>query len=145
MKIRKVNLEDRSEWIDLRTQLWPNYKLEQLNSEAERILRDLDWVVFVAEQEERLVGFIECSIRNKAPGCKTSKIGYIEGWYVVPELRNQGVGRKLVHSSERWAKEMGCTEMASDTTSEYPSSPAAHKALGYHEVKRRFFFQKSIS
>jgi aminoglycoside 6'-N-acetyltransferase I len=101
-------------------------------------------VVFLAEQQDEAVGFIACCIRDKAPACETDKIGYIEGWYVTPEFRKTGVGRKLVEKGEQWAREMGCTEMASDTTSNYPVSPAVHNALGYQEVKRKFYYRKSL-
>ncbi|HEU5088623.1 MAG TPA: GNAT family N-acetyltransferase, partial [Roseiflexaceae bacterium] len=70
-------------------------------------------------------------------------IGYLEGWYVDPDYRGQSVGRTLVEQAEAWARAQGCLEMASDTTPSYPLSPAAHAALGYHEVER--FFRKNLS
>jgi aminoglycoside 6'-N-acetyltransferase I len=145
MRIRKATYKDKLQWSALRTELWPKAKSEELKNEVGKMLKNFNWGIFVAEHEGKLVGFIECSIRDKAPGCETNRIGYIEGWYVAPEFRNQGVGSKLVKSGERWAKKMGCKEMASDTTSNYPLSPAAHRALGYQEVKRKFFYRKSLS
>lgn len=112
--------------------------------DTEKIFGDAEWITFVAEHEGKLVGFIECSLRDRAPGCRADRIGYIEGWYVISEFRNQGVGRKLVKQGGRWARGMGCTEMASDTTSEYPLSPAVHKAPGYGEVKRKYFYRKDL-
>lgn len=49
-----------------------------------------------------------------------------------------------MEAGEQWARYKGCTEMASDTTSNYPLSPAAHRALGYQEVKRKFYYRKSL-
>jgi aminoglycoside 6'-N-acetyltransferase I len=144
MKIREVTDKDRSEFISLRAQLWPKYDPDQLRDEVDKMLQDSNWAMFVAEHESKLVGFIECSIRDKAPACETNRIGYIEGWYVAPQFRRQRVGGRLVESSERWARQMGCTEMASDTTSNYPLSPAAHGALGYQEVKRKIYYRKSL-
>jgi aminoglycoside 6'-N-acetyltransferase I len=145
VRIRKVSQKDKLQWVALRAQLWPKAELDQLRNEVDRMLEDANWGIFVAEHEEKIVGFIECSIRDKAPGCHTNRIGYIEGWFVVPRFRNKGVGARLVESGERWAKEMGCVEMASDTTSDYPLSPNTHKALEYQEVKRKFYYRKSLS
>ncbi|UCB53523.1 MAG: GNAT family N-acetyltransferase [Candidatus Zixiibacteriota bacterium] len=144
MQIRKVTAEDKPAWVDLRTQLWPGADPERLKEDAEKLLNDANWAVFVAEHEGKTIGFIECSIRDKAPACETDRIGYIEGWFVAPEFRNQGVGRRLVQAGEQWARDKGCIEMASDTTTNFPSSPAAHKALGYQEVKRKFNYRKLL-
>ena len=145
MRIRKVSQKDKLQWVALRAELWPEADLDQLRNEVHKLLEDANWGIFVAEREGKIVGFIECSIRDKAPGCHTNKIGYIEAWFVVPQFRNRSTGARLVESGERWAEEMGCVEMASDTTSEYPLSPDAHKALGYQEVKRKFYYRKSLS
>ncbi|MDH4221904.1 MAG: GNAT family N-acetyltransferase [candidate division Zixibacteria bacterium] len=145
MRIRKIAERDKSNWISLRAQLWTRAEPARLREEADDILKDRKWRVFVAKHAGKLIGFIECSIRDKAPGCETNRIGYIEGWFIAPAFRNQGVGKKLVEQGEKWAKDLGCREMASDTTSDYPLSPKAHKALGYKEVKRKFFYRKELS
>jgi aminoglycoside 6'-N-acetyltransferase I len=144
MEIRKATGKDKEEWVVLRIQLWPRANPDKLADDAGKILKDANWAVFLAKHQGEAVGFIECSIRDKAPACETDRIGYIEGWYVAPAFRKAGVGRKLVEKSEQWAREMGCTEMASDTTTNYPVSPAAHNALGYQEVKRKFYYRKSL-
>jgi aminoglycoside 6'-N-acetyltransferase I len=144
MEIRKATRQDSVEWIALRTQLWPRANPDELADDADKILEDANWSVFLAEYQGEAVGFIECSIRDKAPACETDRIGYIEGWYVASAFRKTGVGRRLVEKGEQWARDMGCTEMASDTTSNYPVSPAAHNALGYQEVKSKFYYRKSL-
>ena len=144
MRIRKVSQKDKLQWVALRAELWPKADLDQLRNEVHKLLEDANWGIFVAEHEGKIVGFIECSIRDMAPGCHTNRIGYIEAWFVVSQFRNQGTGARLVESGEKWAKEMGCVEMVSDTASEYPLSPDAHKALGYQEVKRKFYYRRSL-
>jgi len=144
VQIRKAAVRDKTAWVNLRVQLWPESNLGELRDDVRKILEDANWAAFMAVNEGEVIGFIECSIRDKAPACETGRIGYIEAWFVAPEFRNQGVGRRLVEASEQWARHKGCTEMASDTTSNYPLSPAAHKALGYQEVKRKFYYRKSL-
>jgi len=71
-------------------------------------------------------------------------VGYLEGWYVSPEHRRAGIGRKLVQAAEDWARSKGCTEMASDAELHNTQSQQAHRRLGYEEVERIVCFRKSL-
>jgi len=143
--IRPLMKTDYSEWLRLRQALWPDFNIDDLKREMAVIRADLDQQpVFVAELlTGGLCGFLEVSIRTSAPGCETNRIGYLEGWYVDPDWRKQGVGSRLVLAGEAWAWSAGCREMASDTTPDYPDSPRAHSALGYYEVER--YFRKDLT
>jgi aminoglycoside 6'-N-acetyltransferase I len=92
----------------------------------------------------RVVGFAEVDLRARADGCRTRPVGYMEGWYVVPEERRRGVGRALFRAAEEWARKQGCTEMASDTMVGNELGESAHKALGYEEVDRLILFRKNL-
>ena len=142
--IREAGAEDLDELLEMRLLLWPHYTKEVLLSGIRRILRSERETVFVAGQAGGLVGFLEVSIRHEAPGCETKRIGYLEGWYVDETHRRQGIGGALILAAEDWAKRQGCGEMASDTTSHYPESPAAHRAVGYREVKHVIHFRKEL-
>ena len=143
--VRRVQAEDRPEWLRLRQALWPNHLPAELENEMAKIAVDAEQPVFVAERPEGgLCGLLEVSIRKEAEGCTSDRIGYLEGWYVDPDLRQQAVGSKLVAAAEAWAISQGCTEMASDTTPDYPISPKAHASLGYQEVQRTIHFRKEL-
>jgi len=92
----------------------------------------------------QLLGFVEISIRTYAEGCTTDRVGYLEGWYVLPEARGQGIGRALVEAAEAWARAQGCTEFASDTEADNEASAAAHQALGFTEVNLIRCFRKDL-
>jgi len=100
--------------------------------------------VLVAEDRSGLVGFAELSIRPYAEGCETERVGFLEGWFVVPEARHRGVGRKLVAAAEAWARSVGCTEFASDAEADNESSAAAHRALGFEDVGLIRCFRKDL-
>ena len=145
MHVEEIRAKDKAEWLELRAALWPSHDLESLRREMDDLLTNRShWGLFAAHEGGQVIGFLESSVKAKAPGCTTTRIGYIEGWFVLPEFRSAGVGRELVQKAETWAKEKGCVEMASDTTSNYPLSPAAHEALGYTEVERRYFYKKQL-
>jgi aminoglycoside 6'-N-acetyltransferase I len=102
-------------------------------------------VVFVAQVDGKVVGFLELDLRKYAPGCSSSPVPFIEGWYVEPRLQRQGIGRALVVAAEDWARAAGHHEIASDTELENGDGIAAHLALGYAEVERAVYFRKSLS
>lgn len=144
---RPVRPADAPAWGRLRQALWPS----ETNEHEEEIARFFAGLasepqaVIVAEREGEILGFAEISLRVYAEGCSSSPVGYLEGWYVVPEARRQGVGGALVRAAESWAKEQGCTEFASDTELENTVSAEAHRALGFEEVEIIRCFRKRLS
>jgi aminoglycoside 6'-N-acetyltransferase I len=143
--IRRAAPEDKQEWIRMRQGLWPDAPLEYLNFDLDELLADPDAAVFVAlDSHGQLIGLIEAGLRAYGEGCETSPVGYIEAWYVDPHVRGQKLGRELVQIAEQWAREKGCTEMASDTWLENDVSIAAHLRLGYWEAERLVHFVKRL-
>lgn len=132
-KIRRLEPQDRAAWLRLRQALWPESKVDTLESEMNDILEDhANQPVFVAAGlDGDAVGFIEVSIHPHALGCETRPVGYVEGWYVDPHLRVLGVGRRLMEAAENWMRERGCTEAASDAHGYNHVSRDAHEAMGY--------------
>ena len=102
-------------------------------------------IVFVADAGGRLVGFLELDRRKYAPGCASSPVPFIEGWYVEPAMRGRGVGRALIDAAEMHARASGHHEIASDAELENAGGIAAHGAVGYEEVERTVCFRKSLS
>jgi aminoglycoside 6'-N-acetyltransferase I len=102
-------------------------------------------VVFVAEANGRLVGFLELDFRKYAPGCKSSPVAFIEGWYVQPESQGQGIGRALIEAAEARARTAGHHEIASDAEIENTQGIAAHRALGFDEIERVVYFRRSLA
>jgi aminoglycoside 6'-N-acetyltransferase I len=143
--IRRAAPEDKQEWLRMRQGLWPDAPLEYLNFDLDELLADPDAAVFVASDSHgQLVGLIEAGLRAYGEGCETSPVGYIDAWYVDPHVRGQKLGRELAHIAEQWAREKGCTEMASDTWLENDVSIAAHLKLGYWEAERLVHFVKRL-
>jgi aminoglycoside 6'-N-acetyltransferase I len=145
-KIRRLQPSDQAEWLRMRLALWPESSKEELQAEMADILADPLQPVFVAEHAHGgLGGFVEVALHHEyTHGCKTSPVGYIEGWYVNPELRQQGLGGQLFQAAENWARAQGCREMASDCELENEISWKAHQALGYQEVLRLIHFRKEL-
>ncbi len=130
--------------------LWPEGALDEHRTEANAILSGapigtMPLVVFVAQVEGEVVGFVEIGLRSHADGCDPSRpVGFVEGWYVDPEHRRRGLGRALIRAAEEWSRSKGCREIASDTWIDSEPSQSAHQALGFEIVDRCVHFRKSL-
>ena len=145
MKIREIVESDQGEWVRMRDALWPG-SLSDHDTEARQYFekRFRTPVIFVAEVDGRLVGFLELDDRKYAAGCQSSPVPFIEGWYVEPALQGRGIGRALIEAAEAHARAAGHHEMASDADLENADGIAAHRALGYEEVERVVCFRRSL-
>ena len=129
----------------MRDALWPG-SLSDHDDETRRYFerRPEAPIIFVAEAEGRLVGFLELDYRKYAPGCRSSPVAFIEGWYVEPGLQGQGIGRALIEAAEAHARAAGHHEIASDAELDNADGIAAHLALGYEEIERVVCFRRSL-
>src|SRR5262245_59886953 len=142
--IRPAQLDDQSSWVLLRHALWPDVHPGTHAAEMADLLDDPDQAALIAEHDGAPCGFVEVAIRPWAEACGAGPVGYIEGWYVAPDIRRQGVGRALVRAAEEWAISRGCRWMASDTEIENTLSQTAHAALGYRAVGSLVHFARPL-
>jgi aminoglycoside 6'-N-acetyltransferase I len=149
--VRRAELKDVPELAELFHCLWPKASVAEHATEVTAMLGDKfrgssPVVVFLAEElGGRPIGFIEVDVRSHADGCNPSRpVGYIEGWYVAAPYRRRRVGAKLVAAAEDWARNQGCTEMASDAWLDADASQHAHEALGFEVVDRCVHYRKDL-
>ena len=144
--IRRVTVEDKSEWLRMRLALWSDSSPGAHSTEMDEMVSDSMQPVFVAVRENgKLCGFLEAGTRKYAEDCESSPVGYVEGWYVDADMRKQGVGVALVRAAEDWAREQGLTEMASNTWLDNEISIHAHLKLGYKVAERLVHFIKKLT
>ena len=134
-------------WLVLREQLWPHHPSSEHLAEMAAFLASPERFAQFIEYDAsgNAVGFVEASIRNDyVNGTNSSPVAFLEGVYVVPQARGQGIARALVAEAERWAIGVGCSEFASDALLENTRSHAMHVALGFKESERVVFFRKAL-
>ncbi len=147
-RVRPAKPADTAAWLQLRHALWPDRSTAEHREEIDRFFAGEarePLAVLLAEDETRCpIGFAELSIRAYAEGCRTDRVAYLEGWFVVPNARGQGVGRALIAAAEEWGRAQGCREFASDAEPDNEVSAAAHRALGFADVGLVRCFRKEL-
>ncbi len=139
LQIRMATGQDRADLVRMRRALWPDAEEAEVDGLLDR--PGVATVVFVAgDGPGSASAFAELGLRSYAEGCSTSPVAYLEGIWVDPEARGSGLGRALVQTAARWARAMGCAELASDTGPENAASLAFHGAVGFRETDRAVCF-----
>lgn len=133
-------------WAALRHLLWEDEPAETHRAEAAAQLADPGrFLNLVALEGGAVVGFAEASIRHEyVNGCEGSPVAFLEGIFVAPELRRQGLARQLVAAVADWGRLQGCREFASDAWHDDAESHAFHLAAGFAETERVVYFRQEI-
>ena len=145
MTIEEISKDNVSDLAQLVLYLWPecNYKEEFQN--GLKILESKTETAFIAKNHGIYLGFIQLALRYEfVEGTSTSPVLYMEGIYVDPSHRKEGIAKKLIEVAERWGKAKECTEMASDTEITNQLSIHFHHSVGFEEVNRLVTFKKRI-
>jgi len=147
MNFCEISKEDFNEWLGMGFVLWPHYKNKknELKQEFNDILESPKETAFLCKDDKKLIAFINLSIRfDYVAGSTTNPVGYIEGIYVDPKHRKQGLAKELIKIAEQWSLKKGCKELASDAELENIDSQKFHKNLKFKEVNRTVSFIKTI-
>jgi aminoglycoside 6'-N-acetyltransferase I len=131
----------------MREALYPAGPEDDLGEEARAYFAgasDLEAVLLCEAAAGDVLGMLELSLRSCAEGCRSRPVPYVEGCYVMPGARRQGVGRALMAAAETWARARGYRELASDTLLDNRVSEQVHRALGFTEVERAIHFRKDL-
>ena len=115
LTIRPITPADSGTWEQLRDLLWPDPAghAAEIAAFFAGTLNEPQ-TVFFAENESSVVAFAELSIRTDVPGLEGKTTCYVEGLYVLPEVRHQGIARQFLLFSREWARQQGCEAFASD-------------------------------
>ncbi|HET9136457.1 MAG TPA: aminoglycoside 6'-N-acetyltransferase [Candidatus Kapabacteria bacterium] len=138
---------DLSASLALAEALWPEEDAEDLRQHFSSILHNDRWRTILCKTGSgEVIAFANLSIHYEyVEGSESSPVGYIEGIYVKPEYRKQGIAKELVRLGEEWSRSRGCTEYASDTEFHNKESQAFHRAIGFDREETIVHFIKNIS
>ena len=114
------------------------YDCLELLPKLKEIIINKDSEIFIAEINQKPVGFAEVYIREDKPDparvCR--KYGYLQSLLVTEKSRKKGTAKKLVEVAEAWAKQKGAIEMQLDVW-EFTEGPLNfYQNLGYRTLRR---------
>ena len=147
ISIAVAKLEDAADWAAMRQALWPKANPGVHDADiAQMLAAPGDTINFIARAEDGgPAGFAEAGLRHDyVNGTESSPVAFLEGIYVAPAFRRTGVARQLVEAVENWARQQGCSELASDTGIANIPSQKLHDALGFSETQRVVYFRKVL-
>jgi predicted O-methyltransferase YrrM/GNAT superfamily N-acetyltransferase len=139
---------DQPGWLTLRAALWPHCTADEHRADATRYLAEMErYAQFVAYGPGREpIGFVEASVRSDyVNGAETSPVAFLEGIYVVPPARRQGVARALCDAVVAWARGKGLSELMSDALLGNGESHAMHAGIGFAETERVVYFRRVVA
>jgi len=146
MRIASPENAADSSWLPLRCALWPDTSAQEHLREMADVLARGHCVLIASDDDGSAIGLVEASKRNDyVNGTAGSPVGFLEGLYVAPSYRRQGICRALVSAASAWAAAAGCSELASDSLVENVEAHAVHRALGFAETERVVYFCKALA
>lgn len=144
MNIRKATRADSMALAVLASCMWEHDPAE-LEPEFAALTTSDEAACFLALDGDTAVGFAQCQLRHDyVEGCETSPVGFLEGIYVDDGYRHAGIARALLNACEDWARNVGCTEFASDCEIDNHVSLTWHLKAGFEEVNRTIWFAKKL-
>ncbi|MBP5108351.1 aminoglycoside 6'-N-acetyltransferase [Pseudomonas protegens] len=134
-------------WLQLRQGLWPDCPQDEHQAEIQQILAEPQrygcWLACTENGEA--VGLAEAALRHDyVNGTDSSPVVFLQGIYVAPGHRRQGIAQRLIEQVAYWGQQRGCVEMASDTSLDNLASQDLHHALGFEETERVVYFKKRL-
>ncbi|SFF38904.1 aminoglycoside 6'-N-acetyltransferase I [Fontimonas thermophila] len=145
MDLRVVTPELFAQWKRLRDSLYSGLDDAEHEREMNAIARASDQICFVAVADgDQVLGFIELSLRSSVDGCASSPVGYVEGLFVIPKWRRQGIGKALLARAMDWFREAGCTEMAADAEIDDIATQRYWTCVGFEEIWRIVQFRRAL-
>lgn len=143
--IKKATIEDAKTIAGLAIQMWKSNSIGKLTEEFCDYISKGNCVVVLAILDDCAIGFAQCGLRNDyVEGTDTSPVGYLEGIFVEEDYRKNGLAKDMLDVCQKWAKEHGCTEFASDCELVNEDSLKFHLKMGFEEANRIICFTKKL-
>lgn len=146
ISIRPATSADLANWANLRHQFWGDLTAASHQTElaADLATGKLTGYLAILPGGEA-IAFAEVSHRDYANGAKGRPVPFLEGIWVEPNWRRQGIGGRLIEAISKDLAANGFEELCSDAEIDNLISHAAHRLWGFHETERVVYFRKALS
>ena len=137
--IRTMRDTETALWAALRSRLWPDCGPED-NAEdiaAYRAGGPVKVVFLAFDGDDAPIGFAEISERSVVDSCGLDPAPYLEGWYVDPDWRGQGIGSALIDSLIDIARQHGIDAVQIGAAISNPRALELYRRLGFQDWRRQ--------
>jgi GNAT superfamily N-acetyltransferase len=152
IKIREANKKDLKQIKEMNWKFFNFYvdsKFDNLMKKSEeariwgrrfinRTFKNKKWKYFVAEDDNKLVGFINGKIDKCYPIYSVKKYAAIWLVYVEKPYRNKGIGKKLVKKFISWAKRNKIKYIETNVSTLNKISQEMLESLGFQEIEKKY-------
>lgn len=143
--IKRADIEDAEIFASLAIQMWQDNNPDELAEEFSGLIQNKNAACFLKYIGGKPIAFAQCQLRHDyVEGTDSSPVGYLEGIFVAEGFRRKGYAAKLLTECEKWAKEKGCAEFASDCELDNADSLRFHMAMGFEETNKIICFKKNL-
>lgn len=143
--IKKAAKNDIEIIANMAVLMWTDNSVDDLADEFSELITKDTAQIFLKYDNDIPVGFAQCQLRSDyVEGTETSPVGYLEGIFIMEGCRHRGYAKELLNECEKWAKDKGCIEFASDCEIDNIDSFRFHKAMNFTEANRIICFTKKL-
>jgi N-acetylglutamate synthase-like GNAT family acetyltransferase len=139
--IRPATIRDSARVAELNSTLGYPFSAEIMTERLGRVLALEAHVVFVAELEGTVAGWIE---GGEQEVLAVGRMGEILGLVVADYARKHGIGRRLVEAVETWARARGFSGLTVRSNVIRPESHAFYERIGFTRFKTQHAYRKVI-
>lgn len=130
MQIRKASAFDYDSLMKLYNSFVGSDRYSNHDNDSfQRVLDNSRNFVFVAEEDDTLIGFVTFSVRDVIRYPKP--IAELDELYVDPQHRKKGLGKELMKHVEEKAKELQCYRIFIESHYDHKAAHAFYESLGY--------------
>lgn len=146
MRIRRATRDDLSSLAPLFDGYRQFYErasdVELAESFLDERLRLADSAIFVAEEDDRLLGFVQLYpiFSSLTPG----RAWLLNDLFVAPTARRGGVGRALLEHAARFGRETGARWLSLSTQRSNAEAQKLYEALGWVRDEEFFHYELSL-
>lgn len=140
--VRKAKSTDATRVAELSGILGYPVDRETMQRRLEKLGERDNHVVFVAEINEKVVGWIHGAERELLV---VDRIGEICGLVVAQAQRTGGVGRRLVEAVEQWARGRGLDQVSVRSNVARTESHPFYEKVGYTRLKTQHAYRKRLA
>ncbi|MEA5139175.1 aminoglycoside 6'-N-acetyltransferase [Arcicella rigui] len=145
MQIEELSQDNLTDLTELVLEFWTECDFEEEYEAYKNIIEADDEICYLLQENNTYIGFIHLTLRHDyVEGTDDLPVAYIEALYIKAAYQREGFGKQLINVAELWAKQKGCSQLASDTELNNTKAIDFHKKAGFEEVNRIVCFVKNL-